>query len=436
MEVQLESPGALLRQLKVRIPAEEVAQAVDRRLKNIAGRARVPGFRPGKAPFKVIEQQYGESARMEVVSDLVRGSYGEAVAKAGVNPAGAPQLEVTAEKPGEPLEYIARFEVYPEIKLNDLSALVVEKPKVEVTEADVDKLVGNLRSSRRTLSAVTRPAAEGDVCKVDFEGKVDGVAFAGGKGTDVSIEIGKQQYLPGLERGLIGHAAGESFECDVDFPADYRAEDLRGKKAKFAVTLKEVQEPKLPEIDAEFLKAHGVDESAGVDGLRKKVREALDAETAKAAQNRMKSQVMEQLLQTNPIEVPGALVAQEIGNMRNQALQRFGRQIKPEQAAGLFPDEAFAEGAKRRVALGLLLSEIVKTQDVKVDETRVDRALDEMAAQYEQKEQFKQMYRGRSDLMQGLRSMALEDQVVERLLGKAKVVDKKFSVDELLNERK
>src|SRR5882724_3792238 len=192
MEVQLESPGALLRQLKVRIPADRVAQALEQRLRNIAGRAKVPGFRPGKVPFKVIQQQYGDSARAEVVSDLVRGTYGEAVTKAGVNPAGAPQLEVIAERPGEPLEYVARFEVYPEVKLKDISSLKVEKPVTTVTGADIEKLVENLRRNRRTLTAVARTAASGDVCKVDFEGKLpDGEAFAGGKGENVAIEIGQ-----------------------------------------------------------------------------------------------------------------------------------------------------------------------------------------------------------------------------------------------------
>jgi trigger factor len=435
MEVQLESPGTLLRQLKVRIPAEKVAQALDQRLRNIAGRARVPGFRPGKAPFKVIQQQYGESARMEVVSDLVRGSYGEAVAKAGVNPASAPQLEVTAEKPGEPLEYIARFEVYPEIKLSDLNALAIERPSVEVGEADIDKLIDNLRRSRRALETVTRPAAPGDVCKVDFEGKVDGEAFGGGKGENVVIEIGKGQFLPGLETGVVGHAAGETFECDVEFPADYRAENLRGKTAKFVVNLKEVQEPRLPEIDAEFLKAHGVEEGGGIAGLREKVRKALEAEVAKATQGRLKTQVMDQILATHPIEVPAALIANETERMRDEAAARFGRELKPEQKAQLFPDQVFAEGARRRVALGLLLSEIVKSLDVKVDETRVEKILDDMSVQYEQKEQFKQAYRSRPDLMQGLRSLTLEEQVVEKLLAKARQVDKKFTVDELLNAR-
>lgn len=435
MDVQLESPGTLLRQLTVRIPAEQVAQALDRRLKNIAGRVRVPGFRPGKAPFRVIQQQYGESARMEVVSDLVRGSYGEALAKAGVNPAGAPQLEVTAEKPGEPLEYVARFEVYPEIKLGDMAALAVDRPAVEVAAADVDKLIDNLRRNRRTLAAVTRAAAAGDVCKVDFDGKVGGEPFAGGKGENVSIEIGKEQFLPGLERGLIGHAAGEEFEVDVEFPADYRNEALRGKAARFAVKLNDVQEPGLPQLDAEFFKLHGVEEGAGLEGLRAKVGKALAAEVAKASHNRMKTQLLEQLLAANPIEVPAALVAQEIARMREEAASRFGRQIKPEQKLQLFPDEVLSAGARRRVALGLLLGEVIKSLDLQADEQRVEDALTGIAADYEQAEQVKQMYRGRPDLMQGLRAMALEDQVVERLLAQARQVEKKLTVDELLNPR-
>jgi trigger factor len=435
MEVQIESPGALLRQMKVSIPAERVAQALDQRLKNIAGRAKVPGFRPGKAPFKVIQQQYGESARMEVVSDLVRGTYGEALAKAGVNPAGAPQLEVTAEKPGEPLEYVARFEVYPEVKLNDVAALQVEKPIVVVSEADQEKLIQNLRRNSRKLTPVTRPAAEGDVCKVDFEGRLDGEAFPGGKGDDVTLEIGQGQFLPGLERGVIGHAAGERFEADVEFPADYRNESLRGKTARFSVNLKEVQEASMPEVDDEFLKTHGVPEGAGYAGLQLKIRGALEAERDKAIRNRMKNQALDQLLTANPIEVPAALVAQETERMREEAAARFGRQLKPEQKLQLFPDEVLAAGARKRVALGLLVGEVIKSNELKLDEARVERALNEIASEYEQAEQVKQLYRGRPDLMQGLRALALEEQVVELLLRRARQQDVIMSLDQLLNPR-
>jgi trigger factor len=435
MDVQLEAPGGLIRQMKVRIPAERVAQALDQRLKSIAGRAKVHGFRPGKAPFSVIQKQYGEAARMEVVSDLVRGTYGEAVTQAGVTPASAPQLEVTAEKPGEALEYMARFEVYPEIKLNDLANLRIEKPQVTITDADVERLVQNLRRNRRELNVVERAAIEGDVCKADFEGKLDGEIFPGNKGENVQIEIGQGQFLPGLERALAGHVAGDSFEADVDFPVDYRNETLRGKTARFAISLKEVREPKLPEIDGEFLKAHGVAEDAGLEGMRAKVRGALEQEREKAIKNNIKNQVLDQLLAANPTEVPAAMVAQEVERMREEAAQRFGRPLKPEQKLQLFPDEVMAVGARKRTALGLLVGEVIKSMNIQLDDARVERALDQAVAEYEQPEQIKQFYRGRPDLMQGLRGLALEDQVVERLVSGAQSVDLTMPLEQLLNPR-
>ncbi|HVT34601.1 MAG TPA: trigger factor, partial [Nevskiaceae bacterium] len=310
MEVNVENSDGLSRQLRVRVPAERVAKAVDERLKRVASRARVPGFRPGKAPFKVIEQQYGESARLEAVSDLVQQTYPEALGKAGVHPAGAPKIDITAERPGQPLEYVAKFEVYPEIKLANLSAIAVEKPVVEIADTDIDKLVDNLRRNRRTFETVTRAAAAGDTVTLDFEGKLDGTVFPGGQGKDVSFEIGESRFLPDLENGIVGHAAGESFTVDVKFPEDYRAENLRGKTAQFDVQLKEVKEPKLPPIDAEFLKSHQVEESAGEAGLREKCRAALVKERDKAVSNSVKQQALDQLLAHNPIEIPQALIEQ------------------------------------------------------------------------------------------------------------------------------
>lgn len=434
MDVTVETPaGGLVRQMRVRIPADKLAVALDDRLKKIATRARIAGFRPGKAPLKVVEQQFGESARLEVIQDLVRGTYPEAVDKAGVRPASAPSFEVVTEKPGEPLEYLARFEVYPEIKLKALGGLKVDKPVVEVTAADVDKVIESLRRGRRTLEAVERAAQEGDVCKIDFEGFVDGTAFPGGKGADTDLEIGSGRFLPDLENGLKGHRAGESFEVDVQFPADYRAENLKGKQAQFRVVLKSVQEPKLPAVDAEFLKAHGVEEAAGEEGLRTKVRTSLEAERDKAVKNRLKAQVLEQLLAANPIDVPAAMVAQETQRIREESAARFNAaNLKPEQKLQLFPDDMLAAPARRRVALGLLIGEVMRERKIALDAARLDRLLDEMAADYEQAEQVKQYYRGRPELMQGLRAMVLEEQVVESLLQGASQQDAKISLDELL----
>ena len=432
MDVQIETPGGLVRQLRVRIPADRIATAVDSRLKQIATRAKIPGFRPGKAPLKVIEQQYGEAARLEVIQDLVRGSYPEAIDKAGVQPASAPSFEVVAEKAGEPLEYLARFEVYPEIKLKD-ATLKVERPVVEVTAGDIDKVVESMRGAARTLTAVERAAREADVCKIDFEGSVDGTPFPGGKGDNVTLEIGQGRFLPDLENGMKGHKAGETFTVDVQFPADYRNEQLKGKKAQFKVVLKEVQEPKLAELDDAFFKAQGLAEGQGLDALRDKVKAALEAEREKAVATRLKAQVLEQLLAANPIEVPQAMVAQETARLREETASRFGTvKMKPDQLQKLFPDDMLEPNARRRVALGLLIAEVIKQRKIVMDPARQEKVLDQIAGDYQQPDQIKQYYRGRPELMQGLRAMVMEEQVVESLLAGAQSKDAKMSLDELL----
>lgn len=438
MEFHVESPGGLRRQMKVSVPAERVAKAVDERLKKMATRAKLPGFRPGKAPFKVIERQYGESARMDAISDLINQTYPEALVKAGVNPAGQPKIDITTEKSGQPLEYVAHFEVYPEVRLKDLSDLKIDKPAVEITDADVEKLIGNLRKAKRTLEPVTRAAQTGDSVTVDFTGSINGEVFAGGEGKDATVELGEGRFLPDLENGIAGHAAGEEFSVDVKFPDDYRAEELKGKTAQFKVTLKSVKEPRLPAIDAEFLKGHNVEEGKGEAGLREKCQQALIKERDKGLHNRMKTQVLDALLTANPTEIPQALIENEIPRLREEAATRIGlnrQNSKPfpaDKLASIFPAEMFTLQASRRVALGLLIGETIKAKDVKLDGKRVEATLEGIAGDYEHPEQVKQFYRGRQDLMQGLRAMVLEDQVVEVLLASAQVSEKKMSLDELL----
>ena len=436
MEVNIEAAvtgaSALERQMRVRIPAERVSKAVDQRLREISQRAKLPGFRPGKAPFKVLQQQYGANARMDAVTDLVQRSYPEALTQVGVRPAGQPHIDVTAEKPGEPLEYVARFEVFPEIQLSGLDSLEIDQPVVEVTEADVDRLIQNLRRGRRTLNIVERAAAKGDMIKLDFDGKLDGESFQGGKGDDVEIELGVGQFLPDLENGIVGHSAGESFEVQVSFPDDYRAENLRGKTAQFAVTLKQVQEALLPAVeDVEFLKAHSVET---VEALIAKGREALEGERGKAIQRRQKNQVMEQLAAKNPIEIPKSLIEQEIPQMRQQAAGRMNMQNMPaEKLAELLPAQLFEAGASRKVALGLLLGEVIKLKQIKLDPERVEQALDSMARDFEQPEQVKAYYRSRPEMLEGIRAMTLEYQVIESLLAEARKQDKPMTLEQLLN---
>lgn len=436
MEVNVESPGGLRRQMRVRVPADRVAKAVDDRLKRYASRAKLPGFRPGKAPRKVIEQQFGDSARMDAISDIVQQTYPEALSQAGVNPAGQPKIDITAEKAGEPLEYVAHFEVYPEVQLQALDRLAIDRPVVEVTDADVDRLVENLRKARRSYDAVERAAAAGDRVTVDFLGKVDGEAFAGGEGKDVQFEIGASQFLPDLENGVVGHSAGETFSVDVNFPEDYRAENLRGKTAQFEVSLKAVEAATLPAIDAEFLKAHNVDETAGEAGLRDKCRAALEKERDKGVQNRLKAQALDQLLETNPIDVPDALVQQEIPRLRQEAAARMNMPAADaEKLEQMMPGNLFEPSARRRVSLGLLIGEVIKAKQIKLDPERLDKALDGIAADYEQPEQVKAYYRSRQDLMQGLSAMVMEEQVVDALLAGVQPREQPMTLDELLNPK-
>lgn len=436
MEVNVESPGGLRRQMRVRVPAERVAQAVDDRLKRYASRAKLPGFRPGKAPRKVIEQQFGDSARVDAISDIVQHTYPEALSQAGVSPAGQPKIDVTAEKAGEPLEYVAHFEVYPDIQLQPLDALAIEKPVVDVTDADVDRLIDNLRKARRSFEAVERAAATGDRVTVDFLGALDGEPFAGGEGKDVQFEIGASQFLPDLENGIAGHAAGETFSVEVSFPEDYRAEDLRGKTAQFEVTLKTVEAATLPEIDEEFLKAHNVEASAGEAGLREKCKAALEKERDKGVRNRLKAQALDQLLATNPIDVPEALVQQEIPRLRQEAAARMNMPAAAiDKLKEMMPDNLFEPAARRRVSLGLLIGEVIKAKDIQLDAERVEQALDGIAADYEQPDQVKAYYRSRQDLMQSLGAMVMEDQVVDALLAGVQAAERSLTLDELLNPK-
>ena len=437
MEVNVESTGALTRSLHVKIPVEKLEQEVGARLRQMAGRARIPGFRPGKAPMKVIQQQYGESARMDAISELLRSTYPEAVTQAGVEPAGMPRFEIESQAPDEPLAYVAHFDVYPEIKLDKLDSLKVERPVVEVTEADVDRLVENLRKARRDWQPAGRPAAKGDQCKVSFDGKVDGEPFNGGKGNDVEVELGAGQFLPDLENAIVGHSEGDAFSADVAFPDDYQREDLRGKTAQFDVTLNSVKAAHWPEIDAEFLKAHGVDESAGEAGLREKCRKSLETERDRAVHNQLKQAVFEQLAQAHPIEVPPSRVEQEIERMRGETAQRMGldrmgKKLDAEKLAQMLPAELFEPRAKQRVGLGLLVGEFIRERKVEVDERRVEVTLEGLAKDYENPDELRQYYLSNAEMMRGLRNAVLEDQVVDLLLEQAQQSDKSVTLDELL----
>lgn len=438
MDVSVENPGGLTRRLKVQIPAERVTEAVDAKVKRVGQHARIPGFRPGKAPLKVLYQRYGAQARQEAAGELIQSVYPEAIEQSELKPAGQPQIELGEFKDNAPLEFTASFDVYPEIELSGLDGLAVEKPVSEVTDADVDKTIERIRDQNKTYETVERESQDGDQVVVDYVGRIDGEAFEGGTGNDIEVNLGEQQFLPDLERALVGRKADEQFDVDVDFPDDYGAKDLAGKTANFDVSVKSVNEAKPAEIDTAFLQQMGIEEG-GVEALKEKVRESLDQEAKHAVDTSVKTQIMDGVHAANPIDVPESMVAQEIDRMRKEALQRMPQEMQgdEEQAKKLLPDEVLRENAERRVALGLLIAEVISEKELELDQERVNNKMEEVASGYgDQAEQVKAYYQQNPQLMQGLQAMVMEEQVIDKLLESATVTEKQTELDELLNAQR
>ncbi len=428
MQVSVESTGALERRMQVQVPAERVIQEIAQRLKTLSRTARLKGFRPGKAPLTVIRRQFGGQVHREVIGELLQSSYSEAVTQQKLSPAGSPRIEPQTVDEGQDLTYVATFEILPEVKLAPIESLELERTTAEVTESDVDAMIERLRKQQTEYIPVTRPAVSGDKVTIDFEGAIDGIAFAGGKGENIAIVIGEAKMLPQLEQGLVGAAAGDQRDIDVDFPVDYRATELAGKRAKFATSLKTVEEPKLPELDDEFCKLFGVAEG-GVAKLREDVTANMRRELEQVLRNRNKTAVMQQLLASNPLEVPNVLIEAQVRDMQMDAMRRSGAK----EGSQMPPREPFLEGARRRVILGLLLSEIIRSENLTADRERVGERLDEMVSTYGDPAALKRAYLQNPDALRQIENLVLEDQVSEWILNKAQVRDKSSTFKELMN---
>jgi trigger factor len=428
MQVSVESIGKLERRMQVQVPAERVSQEIAARLKNISRTARLNGFRPGKAPLKVIRQQFGSQIHREVIGELLQSSYAEAVTQKQLTPAGSPRIEPQSIDEGQDLKYIATFEVFPEVVLQPMESLEVERVTAEVTEGDIDAMIERLRKQQMKYSAVNRGAANGDKVTIDFDGAIDGASFAGGKGENIAIVLGEGRMLPELEQGLVGAAAGEKRDVTVNFPSDYRAQELAGKRAIFATEIKTVEEPVLPEIDEEFCKAFGVTEG-GIAKLREDVAANMRRELEQALRNRNKAVVMEKLYAANPTEVPNVLIEGQIRDMQVEAVRRAGTK----DAAQAPPREPFVEPARRRVALGLLLNDVIRKENLVVDRARVNERLDEMVAAYGDAGAMKRAYMQNAEAMRQVESLALEDQAVDWILEHAKVHEVKSTFKQLMN---
>ncbi|RPH24701.1 trigger factor [Buttiauxella warmboldiae] len=431
MQVSVETTQGLGRRLTITIAADSIETAVKSELVNVAKKARIDGFRKGKVPMTVIAQRYGASVRQDVLGELMSRNFVDAIIKEKINPAGAPNYVPGEYKLGEDFTYAVEFEVYPEVELQGLEAIEVEKPVVDVTDEDVDAMLDTLRKQQATWKETDAAAAAEDRVTIDFTGSVDGEVFEGGKASDFVLAMGQGRMIPGFEDGLVGHKAGEEFTIEVTFPEDYHAENLKDKAAKFEIVLKKVEERELPEFTEEFIKRFGV-EDGSVAGLRTEVRKNMDRELKGAVRNRIKSQAIDGLVNANNIDVPAALIDSEIDVLRRQAAQRFGGNEK--QALEL-PRELFEEQAKRRVVVGLLLGEVIRTHELKADEERVKGLIEEMASAYEDPAEVVEFYGKNKELMDNMRNVALEEQAVEAVLSKAKVSEKATTFSELMNQQ-
>jgi trigger factor len=428
MQVSVESTGKLERRMQVQVPAERVSEEIAARLKNISRTARLNGFRPGKAPLKVIRQQFGSQIHREVIGELLQSSYAEAVTQKQLTPAGSPRIEPQSMDEGQDLKYTATFEVFPELVLQPMESLEVDKVTAEVTESDIDAMIERLRKQQMKYSVANRAAAIGDKVTIDFEGAIDGVTFAGGKGENIAIVLGEGRMLPELEQGLIGATPGEKRNVTVNFPSDYRAAELAGKQAIFATEVKTVEEPVLPEIDEEFCKAFGVTEG-GLPKLREDVAANMRRELEQALRNRNKAAVMEKLYTANPTDVPNVLIEGQIRDMQVEAMRRAGTK----DASQAPPREPFVEPARRRVALGLLLNDVIRKENLVVERARVNERLDEMVSAYGDADAMKRAYMQNADAMRQIESLALEDQAVDWILEHAKVHEVKSTFKQLMN---
>lgn len=434
MQVSIESTSVLERRLTIGVPADRVESEVNSRLQQAAQNVRIKGFRPGKVPMNVIRQRYGAGVRQEVLGEVMSRSFYEAVQQEKLKPAGRPSIEPKSVEPGKDLEYVATFEVFPEVDARDYSSIEVVKLVAELSDQDVEKMIENLRKQAGTWDVVERAAEDGDQVVIDYVGTKDGEAFDGGSAENSALTLGSGRMIPGFESAVVGMKAGDTKTVALTFPADYHNEALKGAAVEFKITLREVKALKLAEMNDELFQKFGV-KGGGEEQFRKDVRENMLRELKNATKNRVKNQVMEGLLNIHAdLLVPSALVAEEIQTLRGQTVQQFGGagNMGGIDFAKLLPDDMFRAQAERRVKLGLLLNDVISRGELKADADKVRAAVEELASTYEDPKEVIDWYYGNRQQLQGIESVVLEDQVVEQLLASAKVSEKTATYEEAL----
>ncbi|WP_456417616.1 trigger factor [Thiolapillus sp.] len=432
MQVSVESGEGLVKRLLVNLPADKVNELVDAKLKEAARTVKMDGFRPGKVPLRVVRQRYGAQVRQDAYGELIQSSFYEAATQENLQPVGEPSIELREEEADGGLAYTATFEVMPEVEVADLSALEIKRPVTEVQDADVDNMIEKLRQQRTEWIEVERAAKNDDRLTLDFTGIMDGEAFEGGTASDISLVLGSGTMIPGFEAGLVGAKAGDKPVLELKFPDDYRVENLAGKDVTFNVEVKAVAEPKLPEVDEEFVKSLGVEDGTE-ESLRKEIRENMDREVRQKIKGRTKERVMDALLAANDISVPSAMISQEAAALKQQTQQEMSQ--SGQQSTMDLPLSMFEPQAERRVKLGILVGEIMRNNEMKVDQARVDETIAEQAATFEDPQEIIDWYKENAQARASVENVVLEDQVVDLILQQAKVEEEKLSFDELLNSK-
>ncbi len=424
MQISVEAGEGLERKVTVQVPAETVELEVNNRLNSLKNTVRIDGFRPGKVPLKVIKQKYSGTILQEVAGELMQSTFREALTQENLNPAGDPQIHTEDLILGQVMEYTATFEVYPEIELVPVTDLSIEKIDASVEDADVDNMINVLRKQKMDWVEVDRASADEDRITIDFVGSVDGEKFDGGTANDMPMVLGAGQMIPGFEENLTGLKASDETTFKVSFPDDYAAKDLAGKEAEFAVSIKKVEEPKLPEINEDFAKAFGV-ESGDVEQLKSDIKANMERELSRRLRTLLKEKVMDALISANPVDVPSATVKQEAETLKKQTEVQT-----PGSSRTL---DSFMDDAKRRVQLGMVLAEVAKISTLNINADMVKARIEEMAKDYDDADEFIRYYMSNQELLRGVETLVMEDAVVDWVTEQATVTANNSSFDKVMN---
>lgn len=430
MQVSIETTSGLERRMTVGVPASVIETAVLARLQEAAGSVKLNGFRKGKVPLSVVKGRFGRGVRQEVLGEVMSKSFYDAIAEQKIKPAGQPRIEPKTVEEGKDLEFIAIFEVYPEVTLSDFSKLKVEKLVAEVGDDNIDKMIDTLRQQRQSWEPIKRQAKNKDRLNIDYVGTIDGEEFQGGSAQSTNLELGSDRMIPGFEKGLLKAKEGDEVVLDLQFPADYQNKELAAKDVQFKVTVNSVSQAVLPELNQEFFAVFGIDDG-GEESFREEVAANMNRELKNASKAKVKNRVMELLLKEHKVDLPASLVRGEIDSLRQQAMQQFGRgqnKIDP----SMLPDELFKEQAEKRIALGLILGEVIKVKSLKADPDSVKSTIEDIASTYETPEQVVRWYYSNKEQLASVESSVLEDQAFESILADAKVTEKKVSYDDVI----